>query len=45
MVEPVDAIIGDFATAGATSITFHPDKHVDRTLTQSGKRAVPRGSC
>ena len=35
MVEPVDAIIGDFATAGATSITFHPEasKHVDRTLT------------
>jgi len=34
MVEPVDRIIPDFAEAGATSITFHPEasKHVDRTL-------------
>lgn len=34
MVEPVDQIIPEFAKAGATSITFHPEasKHVDRTL-------------
>jgi len=34
MVQPVDRLIGDFADAGATSITFHPDAstHVDRSL-------------
>ncbi|MCB1679501.1 MAG: ribulose-phosphate 3-epimerase [Halioglobus sp.] len=34
MVSPVDRLIGDFADAGATDITFHPDAaiHVDRTL-------------
>ncbi len=34
MVEPVDRIIPDFARAGATWITFHPEasRHVDRTL-------------
>ena len=34
MVEPVDALVGMFADAGATYITFHPDAstHVDRTL-------------
>jgi len=34
MVEPVDAMIQDFAKAGATYITFHPEasKHVDRSL-------------
>ncbi len=34
MVEPVDRIIPDFAEAGATMITFHPEasKHVDRSL-------------
>ena len=34
MVEPVDALIPSFASAGATSITFHPEasRHVDRTL-------------
>jgi ribulose-phosphate 3-epimerase len=34
MVEPVDRIIPDFAKAGATYITFHPEAsvHVDRTL-------------
>ena len=34
MVEPVDAIIPDFAKAGASYITFHPDAatHVDRSL-------------
>jgi len=34
MVSPVDRLIGDFAEAGASWITFHPDAvtHVDRTL-------------
>ena len=34
MVEPVDRIIPDFAKAGATYITFHPEAstHVHRTL-------------
>tara|TARA_R110001583_G_scaffold6499_2_gene32829 strand:+ start:17413 stop:18084 length:672 start_codon:yes stop_codon:yes gene_type:complete len=34
MVEPVDSMIVEFANAGASIITFHPDasKHVDRSL-------------
>jgi ribulose-phosphate 3-epimerase len=34
MVEPVDTMIVEFAKAGASIITFHPDasKHVDRSL-------------
>jgi ribulose-phosphate 3-epimerase len=34
MVKPVDRIIPDFANAGATYISFHPEAsdHVDRTL-------------
>ncbi len=34
MVEPVDRIIPDFARAGASYITFHPEasRHPDRTL-------------
>ena len=34
MVKPVDRIVPDFADAGATYITFHPEasEHVDRTL-------------
>jgi len=34
MVEPVDRIIPDFARAGASYITFHPEasRHIDRTL-------------
>jgi ribulose-phosphate 3-epimerase len=34
MVKPVDRIIPDFAKAGATYITFHPEasEHVDRTI-------------
>ncbi len=34
MVTPVDELIGSFADAGATSITFHPEasRHVDRSL-------------
>jgi len=34
MVKPVDRIVPDFARAGATYITFHPEasEHVDRTI-------------
>ena len=34
MIKPVDRIIPDFADAGASLITFHPEasEHVDRTL-------------
>lgn len=34
MVKPVDRLVPDFAKAGATYITFHPEasEHVDRTL-------------
>ena len=34
MVEPVDSIIPDFAKAGASYITFHPEasRHIDRSL-------------
>jgi len=34
MVKPVDRIIPDFAAAGATYISFHPEasEHVDRTI-------------
>ena len=34
MVEPVDALVPQFAQAGASMITFHPEasRHVDRTL-------------
>lgn len=34
MVKPVDRIIADFAKAGATYITFHPEasEHIDRSL-------------
>ncbi|HEX7731218.1 MAG TPA: ribulose-phosphate 3-epimerase [Rhodanobacter sp.] len=34
MVKPVDRIVPDFAKAGATGISFHPEasEHVDRTI-------------
>lgn len=34
MVEPVDALVPEFAHAGATLISFHPEasRHVDRTI-------------
>lgn len=34
MVKPVDRIVPDFAAAGATYITFHPEatEHIDRSL-------------
>ncbi|MFB2686987.1 ribulose-phosphate 3-epimerase [Shewanella mangrovisoli] len=36
MVKPVDRIVPDFAKAGASIITFHPEasEHIDRTLQQ-----------
>ena len=34
MVKPVDRIVPDFAKAGATNISFHPEatEHIDRTI-------------
>jgi ribulose-phosphate 3-epimerase len=34
MIRPVDRIVPDFAAAGATYITFHPEasEHIDRTI-------------
>jgi ribulose-phosphate 3-epimerase len=34
MVQPVDRIVADFAQAGATYVSFHPEatEHVDRTI-------------
>ncbi|MDR2710736.1 MAG: ribulose-phosphate 3-epimerase [Burkholderiales bacterium] len=34
MVQPVDALVSEFAKAGATYISFHPEasRHVDRTI-------------
>ena len=34
MVQPVDSMITDFAKAGASYITFHPEasNHVDRSV-------------
>ena len=34
MVRPVDRIVADFASAGASYISFHPEatEHVDRTI-------------
>jgi ribulose-phosphate 3-epimerase len=34
MVDPVDRLVGDFAEAGASWISFHPEasRHVDRTI-------------
>jgi ribulose-phosphate 3-epimerase len=34
MVSPVDSLVVDFAKAGATNISFHPEatQHVDRTI-------------
>ena len=44
MVKPVDLIIPDFASAGASYITFHPEasEHIDRTISlikESGCKA------
>lgn len=45
MVKPVDRIIPDFADAGATYITFHPEasEHIDRTLGLIKERGCKAG--
>ena len=45
MVKPVDRIIPDFAKAGATYITFHPEAsgHIDRSLQLMRERAASPG--
>ena len=48
MVKPVDRIVPDFAKAGATIISFHPEatEHVDRTIVPHPRRtAARRGWC
>jgi ribulose-phosphate 3-epimerase len=45
MVKPVDRIIPDFAAAGASYISFHPEatEHVDRTLQLIHERGCKSG--
>ncbi len=45
MVEPVDRLIPDFAAAGASYITFHPEasRHVDRSLALIREQGVGAG--
>jgi len=45
MVKPVDRIIPDFAAAGASVISFHPEatEHVDRTLGLIGEQGCRAG--
>lgn len=45
MVEPVDRLIPDFAAAGASYITFHPEatRHVDRSLGLIHEHGVKAG--
>jgi ribulose-phosphate 3-epimerase len=45
MVKPVDRLIIDFAEAGATNITFHPEAsdHVDRSLNLIHKHGAKAG--
>jgi len=45
MVKPVDRIIPDFAAAGASVISFHPEatEHVDRTLALIGEQGCRAG--
>ncbi len=45
MVKPVDRLVGDFADAGASIITFHPEasNHVDRTLQLIRERGCKAG--
>jgi ribulose-phosphate 3-epimerase len=47
MVSPVDRIVGDFAEAGASYITFHPEAspHVDRTLQLIKSMGCKAGTC
>ncbi len=45
MIEPVDRIVPDFASAGASYITFHPEasRHIDRTLGLIHEQGVKAG--
>ncbi len=45
MVKPVDRIIPDFASAGASYITFHPEasEHIDRTIGLIKERGCKAG--
>jgi ribulose-phosphate 3-epimerase len=45
MVKPVDALVTQFAKAGANYISFHPEasEHVDRTLQLIGELGCKRG--
>lgn len=45
MARPVDRLIVDFANAGATNITFHPEAsdHIDRSLTLIRKHGCKAG--
>lgn len=45
MTKPVDRLITDFANAGATNITFHPEAsdHVDRSLSLIRKHGLNAG--
>jgi ribulose-phosphate 3-epimerase len=45
MVKPVDRIVPDFAKAGATYITFHPEasEHVDRTHRPDSRMRLQAG--
>lgn len=45
MVKPVDRLIPDFAAAGASCITFHPEasEHIDRTLSLIGDHGCQAG--
>jgi ribulose-phosphate 3-epimerase len=45
MAEPVDRLIGDFADAGASYITFHPEasEHIDRSLSLIAERGCKAG--
>ena len=46
MVRPVDRIVPDFAKAGATWISFHPEatEHVDRTIGLIREQRLPAGA-
>jgi ribulose-phosphate 3-epimerase len=45
MTQPVDSLITDFANAGASNITFHPEasQHVDRSLAMIRDRGCKAG--
>ncbi len=47
MVQPVDDLIVQFADAGASMITFHPEAtiHVDRTISLIKESGCQAGRC